>query len=618
MNPGRVFPDRGAEPSASAPNLFSFSLGAWIGLLALGVFLPLSLLSAVATRQAVQSTRERAQTRLSELSRALAAAMDNHMKAQLAALDAMVLAPALSAPPDEWRLQAIDRYARDVAQKLGAAVAIFRPDGAQIVNTLLPFGAPLPRTALNDMVREAVTRKTIAISDLARSSVTGRLGFGIGLPVLRHGDVVAVIAVLTNSGLLHDALAAQKLPEGIFASLVDRTGTIVARSDHYHVDFAGRRIVEDNARQLSAGASGRYSGYALEGIQREFAFTKLSIAEGWSLVVGQAAEELNADAERAATQLALFSVFAIAIAGGLALAITQLIVSPIAALDRYAATLGQADHPPADTLKEPLVRQVAHLQDNVLAAERRFNANETRFRDLLALLDLGIFMARRLDGTILYWSRGAAEFYGWSRGEATGQKSHALLATIFPVDLLDIEETLYMSGQWSGGLVHTARDGRTLDMIAHMSMTVTDSGDTHVLEILHDVTELHRTERALRLALETGQIGTFFIDLHGGEVALDHRAQSMLCADQDVMTRAAFLALIPAPQRPVLDAALARCIGPRGDGLLDVEIEMADKGGALICLSMRGQAEFLAGRPVNVAGVMMDVTRLRRSEVGSD
>jgi len=72
-------------------------------------------------------------------------------------------------------------------------------------------------------------------------------------------------------------------------------------------------------------------------------------------------------------------------------------------------------------------------------------------------LALGIVMSRQLDGTILYWSRGAAAFYGWPRREATGEKRHTLLATVFPVDLVAIEAGLYMTGQWSGSLVHTAR-----------------------------------------------------------------------------------------------------------------------------------------------------------------
>lgn len=589
-----------------------FSLGTWISLLVLGLFIPFSLLTAFATRQAVQSTRELAQIRLSDLSRALAVAIDQQMKAQIAALDVMALAPALSGQPDQWRVDTVDHYARAVARLSGAAVAIFRPDGQQIVNTLMPFGAPLPRTALAEMVREVVARKSPAVSELARSTVTGRLGFGIGVPVLRNGEAVAVVAILSHVGLLHDTLAAQNLPEGIFASLVDGAAVVVARSDSRHTDFAGRKIVEENARKLATGVSGRYSGYALEGITREFAFTKLTIAQGWSLVVAQTADDLNADAERYATQLAIFSVFVVAIGGGLALAITQLIVTPIAALDRYAATLGHAAHQTEQPLPSAVVTQVARLQDSVLAAERRLRSNERRWRELLTLLDLGLFISRQLDGTILYWSRGAAEFYGWSRSEATGEKSHALLATVFPVDLVEIEETLYMTGQWSGSLVHTARDGRRVDMIAQMVMATTDDGATHVLEILHDVTELHRAERALRLALETGEIGTFFIDLQDGEVTLDERGQTMLGARHSRLSRGDFLALIPAAQRAIFDEALARCIGPRGDGLLDVEIDTSVGASAKRCLSLRGQAEFLSERPVSVAGVMMDVTRLRQ------
>ena len=58
---------------ARAP--FRLGLGTWISFLVLGLFGLFSVLTAIATRHAVQSTRVLAQIRLSDLSRALAAAV---------------------------------------------------------------------------------------------------------------------------------------------------------------------------------------------------------------------------------------------------------------------------------------------------------------------------------------------------------------------------------------------------------------------------------------------------------------------------------------------------------------------------------------------------------------
>jgi PAS domain S-box-containing protein len=61
------------------------------------------------------------------------------------------------------------------------------------------------------------------------------------------------------------------------------------------------------------------------------------------------------------------------------------------------------------------------------AIEAALAETEARQRELLATLDLGAFMARDLDGTIRFWSKGCERLYGWTAEEAIGQPAHALL-----------------------------------------------------------------------------------------------------------------------------------------------------------------------------------------------
>ena len=59
---------------------------------------------------------------------------------------------------------------------------------------------------------------------------------------------------------------------------------------------------------------------------------------------------------------------------------------------------------------------------------------EEALRDRARLLDLthdSIFV-RDVDDVITYWNKGAEGLYGWTREEALGQVSHALMRTIFP------------------------------------------------------------------------------------------------------------------------------------------------------------------------------------------
>jgi PAS domain S-box-containing protein len=108
--------------------------------------------------------------------------------------------------------------------------------------------------------------------------------------------------------------------------------------------------------------------------------------------------------------------------------------------------------------------------------------------DAIFLLDL--------QGTILFWNRGAEEMYGWKPSEALRRVSHELLRTRFPMPLPQIIERLERDGRWSGELVHTARDGRQLIVSAQWALERDSSGrPTGFLEVNRDVTQQRITER---------------------------------------------------------------------------------------------------------------------------
>jgi PAS domain S-box-containing protein len=121
---------------------------------------------------------------------------------------------------------------------------------------------------------------------------------------------------------------------------------------------------------------------------------------------------------------------------------------------------------------------------------------------LLELVPNGIFV-RDGDSRITYWNEGAAEFYGWSREEALGQVSHALLQTDFPEPLEDIVRTVQRSGYWEGELVQTCRDGRRVTVDSRWTLERRRPGDPpHFLEVNTDITARKLAEAALRESTE--------------------------------------------------------------------------------------------------------------------
>jgi PAS domain S-box-containing protein len=137
-------------------------------------------------------------------------------------------------------------------------------------------------------------------------------------------------------------------------------------------------------------------------------------------------------------------------------------------------------------------------------AEETLESQTAMLREQAALLDLardGIFV-RDVNSRIVFWNVGAADMYGWSREEAVGSTSRALLKTVFPQPLSEIESQVFRTGRWEGELIHTRRDGATIVVESRWALQ-RDEGDAKaILEINSDITERKRAGEELRRAKE--------------------------------------------------------------------------------------------------------------------
>lgn len=106
------------------------------------------------------------------------------------------------------------------------------------------------------------------------------------------------------------------------------------------------------------------------------------------------------------------------------------------------------------------------------------------------ILHAPVFL-RRLDGEVLYWTKGAEELYGFTTAAALGRVSHELLQTVFPTTLAEIDARLVSQREWEGRLRHTRCDGRE---IWTESLWRLREGDL-VVEQNTDVTERVELER---------------------------------------------------------------------------------------------------------------------------
>ncbi len=113
-------------------------------------------------------------------------------------------------------------------------------------------------------------------------------------------------------------------------------------------------------------------------------------------------------------------------------------------------------------------------------------------------------LVRDLDrDTITYWNDGAVRLYGWTAEAALGAYIHHFLRTRFPRPLEEIKQLFLEGGFWTGELIHTTRDGRTITVSSRWTLLRDSQGrPTGSLELNTDITEQKRAQEALKVAHE--------------------------------------------------------------------------------------------------------------------
>ena len=253
----------------------------WLTCLVIGCVLPATLGSAFLFTISYRQQRAILERNTIATARALMLAIDAELFGAQSALQVLAVSQRLASGD----LASFYRRAVEALPNMGGNyIAITDSTGQQRLNTLKPFGDPLPRQTLSAKALRVFETGEPVISDFFVAPDIGQSAITLEVPVFADGKVIYSLAMGIFGDRLGDILRRQNLPPDWITGILDGSGTIAART-HLAEQFVGGK---GSARFLQGSADlteGATDGDSLEGIP-VLSFFSRSPRSGWAVGIG--------------------------------------------------------------------------------------------------------------------------------------------------------------------------------------------------------------------------------------------------------------------------------------------------------------------------------------------
>jgi hypothetical protein len=198
-------------------------------------------------------------------------------------------------------------------------VVLMDERGRQLLNTLRPFGAPLPAEGNPQALQRIFQTGEMVVTDLFMGPVVKQPAVAIGVPVRRNGKVVYSLNAGVLPGALSALLSRQRLPPGWIGVVFDSTGTIVART-HESERFVGKKGAPELVERMKAVSEDALETRMLEGVPVLTVFSRSPVSN-WTVAIGIPIREFVTELIYSMARLFVAGFIALVSALGLALLI---------------------------------------------------------------------------------------------------------------------------------------------------------------------------------------------------------------------------------------------------------------------------------------------------------
>jgi PAS domain S-box-containing protein len=555
------------------------------------ILLPALLLGGWLVSRSALSERAQVERNLHQKAREVLLDVDQEIVSAMSMLTALASSHFLHTGD----FDAFRRQAEEVSQQIGMQIVLLDLGRhEQIINTMVPPGAPLPRGVRPEVLatsQRALNTGKPAVSSVFVGPVVGRPVVSVGLTIAPNADSTCYLAV----GLLTDRFAAllerAQLRPGSIAAILDRDNRFVARSQN-HADFTGTQ----SANPPLSVSQGMMATRNRDGTPFRWFFHRSEISH-WVMGVGVPESVLEGPLQTALLNYGL---------SGCVLFVLAMALS-YGASGQMARSFG------------------------VLGIDRQPSREE--FRVLFESAPNGVLLVDH-DGVILLGNAWMENKFGYRREELIGRPVELLIPEWFskrhPGDreaFLAAPEARPMGA--GRELYGRRKDGSEFPLEIGLSPINTRGGNL-VMATVVDITarkqaaqRLSAAAQALRaseeqrgLAVEAAELGPWSWDLVKDEMWWSDRMRQIIGVPEAAPANHAnwYERLHPA-DRPLVQEMFRRRLSGERYHDYEYRIVRPDDVGSTHWISSKGQTAFdEAGKPVSVLGVIQDITARKAME----
>lgn len=310
------------------------SLRRYLYLIGVAGLAPVALFSLILVWFLTDWERSRIERESIRVAEQTATILESELRILLAELSG--LATSTSMRDQDFR--GLHQEARRLVAGHDEVVLLRRLDETQLLNTQLPFGAPLPPAVpIPDEIKQRFRQGSASVGSVYKSPISSEYRVAVVLPVqLDHGDPLLLAVTVPTERFA--PLLAKAAPPGWVIGLADGDGIYVSRSQE-HQRFTGTPGVPEYL-QLAVGNRGSFVSQNRDGLELLAGFARLDLAD-WLIAANIPLVEVHAPLQRTLLLIAFGFLAALAVALGSAFVLARRLSRATNLLVASAADVGK-------------------------------------------------------------------------------------------------------------------------------------------------------------------------------------------------------------------------------------------------------------------------------------